>query len=62
MNQTESLKVSIDGSDTQAQGAMRLQKWHLPWRLLQALRARERSVSEADGNNWQCVVIESYDI
>lgn len=29
MNQTESLKVSIDGSDTQAQGAMHLQKWHL---------------------------------
>lgn len=30
--------------------------------LLQALKARERSLSEADGNDWQCVVIEFSDI
>ena len=35
MNQTESLKVSVDGSDTQSHGTEHLQTWHLPLLPLQ---------------------------
>lgn len=51
MNQTESLKVRIDGSDTQDQGAVHLGKWHLPLLLLQASEG-ERKMDLTRGR-WQ---------
>lgn len=62
MNQTASPKVSIDGSDTKLEKLCICKNDIFPCCSCRALRARERSVSQADGNNRQGVVIESSDI
>lgn len=48
MNQTKSLKVSIGGADTQAQGAVHWQQQHLPLLFLQAQGVGERAMSRGN--------------